>query len=76
MLTTFAVISLCVETNEHWGFIIALVAALLMGLVQAIGEFAILGFLEAFPLSAWWVYLRHWLHGDRRGGFLDCVHGD
>ena len=49
MLTTFVVMSLCVQTNADWGFPIALMATLMMGLSQAIGECVNLGFLKAFP---------------------------
>ena len=49
MVNTFAVMSLCMERNESWGFLIALMAILMMALVQAIWECANLGFLEAFP---------------------------
>lgn len=49
MLVSFLVMSLCLSTNESWGFPISLMATLLMGLAQCIGECVNLGFLKAFP---------------------------
>ena len=48
-LTAFAVMYQCMQTNEDWGFPIALMATLLIGLAQTIGECVNLGFLKAFP---------------------------
>ena len=49
MLTAFVVMSQCIQTDEDWGFPIALMATLLTGLAQTIGECVNLGFLKAFP---------------------------
>ena len=48
-LTAFAVMYQCMQTNEDWGFPVSLMAALLIGLAQIIGECVNLGFLKAFP---------------------------
>ena len=49
MAGSFIVMALCINTNKSWGFPISLIATLLMGMAQSIGECINLGFLKAFP---------------------------
>ncbi|OMJ73353.1 hypothetical protein SteCoe_27980 [Stentor coeruleus] len=49
MLICFVIMSLCVSTEASWGFPISLIAALLMGMCQSLGECVNLGFIKAFP---------------------------
>lgn len=48
-ILSFAVMAICVSSSGNWGFPVALVASLIMGTAQAIGECVNLGFLKAFP---------------------------
>jgi battenin len=49
MTFSFSLMAFCSAQTQIWGFILALFAALLMGLCQSWGECIILGFNKAFP---------------------------
>ncbi|OMJ91577.1 hypothetical protein SteCoe_5832 [Stentor coeruleus] len=49
MVGCFVVMSICVSTDGSWGFPISLIAALLMGMCQSLGECVNLGYIKAFP---------------------------
>ena len=46
---SFGVMSICTSIQGSWGFPVALMASLVMGMAQSIGECVNLGFLKAFP---------------------------
>eukprot|EP00359_Climacostomum_virens_P000706 CAMPEP_0204896814 /NCGR_PEP_ID=MMETSP1397-20131031/375_1 /ASSEMBLY_ACC=CAM_ASM_000891 /TAXON_ID=49980 /ORGANISM="Climacostomum Climacostomum virens, Strain Stock W-24" /LENGTH=402 /DNA_ID=CAMNT_0052064479 /DNA_START=606 /DNA_END=1815 /DNA_ORIENTATION=- len=48
MAFSFALMAVCSAQTQIWGFIVALLASLLMGLCQSWGECIILGFNKAF----------------------------
>mmetsp|Transcript_10394 Transcript_10394/g.15531 ORF Transcript_10394/g.15531 Transcript_10394/m.15531 type:complete len:400 (-) Transcript_10394:711-1910(-) len=49
MAFSFVLISICSATSDKWGFGVALVATVIMGIFQSWGECVMLGFTKSFP---------------------------